>query len=127
MAGYRGVRVEKLVMQLVSGMILRGEVKDPRVSALVSISDVTVSKDLSYADVKISGFLEDSGLERAAAGLNSAAGFIQTALGREMKTRNTPKLRFSVNKGIREGFEMARKLEALVDSHEPTPGSPPSR
>lgn len=123
MAGMRQVRVERVIMELLASMILRGEVKDPRVNSLISISDVAVSRDLAYADVRISGYMDEQKLERAAAGLNSAAGFIQSSLAREMRTRNTPKLRFSVNPGIREGFEMSKKLGSLVEPDEAPTGT----
>ena len=123
MSTFRKARVERVISQVVSTLILRGDIKDPRVSSLLSLGEVEVSKDLSFADIKISGYMDDQQLEKGVEGLNSAAGFIQSVLAKEMKTRNTPKLRFQVNTGIRIGFEMAKKLEDLVRHEQPSTGS----
>jgi len=120
MSSHRRPRVEKIITQVISSLIIRGEIKDPRVNTLLSVSEVTVSKDLGYGDVKVSGYMDATSLEKGVEGLNSAAGFIQSALAKEMRTRNTPKLRFAVNLGVKAGFEMARKLEELV-GHEQSP------
>lgn len=115
--------MEKLIAHVVSSLILRGAVKDPRVDSLLSVSRVKVSRDLSTAECAVSGFLEPDRLKDAVDGLNSAAGFIQTMLGREMHTRNTPRLRFVLDEGVRAGFEMARKLTGISTPDEPD--SPP--
>jgi ribosome-binding factor A len=47
-------------------------------------------------------------------GLQSAAGFIQSQLAKMMRIRQTPRLRFHEDQGIREGFELVQKIEGLV-------------
>lgn len=114
MSGFRLQKVENQISQIISEMILKGEIKDHRVSSLLSISAVEVSRDLGYAKVRISGFVEDRQLREGVEGLNSAAGFIQSILGKKLRTRNTPKLSFILDKGIAEGFEITRKLKEVL-------------
>ncbi len=112
----RRKRVESLIRDLVSQLIVTGEIKDPRVSTFVSITRVEVAKDVTTARIYISSIESEDALKRAVAGLNSAAGFIQQTIGRGLRMRSTPRLKFYPDLSLKEGFEMSRKLDEL--SHE---------
>jgi ribosome-binding factor A len=114
MASVRLRRVESLLREEISSLILRNEVKDPRVDTMISVSGVTVSKDLAYAKVRVSGFTQRGTLEEAVRGLNHAAGFIQQQLGKKLRFRNTPRLTFLADHSIEEGFEVSRSLKELA-------------
>ena len=94
-------------------MILRGEIKDPRVNTFLSINRVEVTNDLAYAKVYVSTFLPDGQLKKGVDGLNSAAGFIQHEIAQKLRIRQFPKLQFHVDKGMKEGFKMVQKLNQL--------------
>ena len=113
MANVRLKRIESLLREEISSLILRNEIKDPRVDTMVSGSGVKVSKDLAYARIRVSGFKERGKLEEAVAGLNSAAGFIQQRLGRRLHARNTPRLTFLPDHSIEEGFQINQSIEEL--------------
>lgn len=114
MSTHRLERVASLLQQELSRLILDEELKDPRINKLVAISGVTVSKDLEYAKVRVSGYLTHKKLEKAVAGLNSAAGFIQGRLAKRLRFRATPKLTFLVDHSIEEGFELTQKIDEIV-------------
>lgn len=120
MSEYRLQRVENMIREMISEMIMKGVIKDPRISSLVSISKVDISKDLSYARIYMSGFENEKKTILSVDGLNSAAGFIQSNLGKKMHTRTTPKLKFVFDTSIRDGFEMSKKLDALQIKPEKT-------
>ena len=63
----------------------------------------------------MSSYKSTQGLEKGVQGLQNAAGFIQAQLAKEMRLRLTPKLRFIADAGIREGFELIRKIEELTE------------
>jgi ribosome-binding factor A len=113
MASIRLKRVESLLREEISSLILRNEIKDPRVDSMVSVSGVTISKDLAYAKVRVSGFKEREALESAVEGLNHAAGFIQSRVGRKLKVRVTPRLTFFVDHSIEEGFNVNSSIDQL--------------
>lgn len=121
---HRQERIEQLIAQLVGSMIVMGEIKDHRVSTLVSIGEVSVAKDLSLARVNIAGYLDDRELELAAEGLNSAAGFIQSRLAKHLKTRLTPRLHFVVNRNMKAAFELVKKIDGLVAETKPLGDDP---
>ena len=92
-------------------MILQREVKDPRVS-MVTVSDVEVSRDLAYAKVFVT-FLHDDD-DQVKAGLkvlNQAAGFIRSLLGKRIKARVVPELKFQHDGSLNEGIRMSRLVD----------------
>ena len=113
MSEIRLKRVENLIRDHLSDLIMRGVIKDPRVDTLLSVSHVKVSKDLGYADVFISSIRSEKRTERAVEALNHAAGFIQHKLRSKLHLRNTPVLRFKRDDGIAEGFRITQKLKGL--------------
>jgi ribosome-binding factor A len=113
MGQYRIPRLNDQLRDEISQLIIRGEVRDPRVSTFLTINRVEVSHDLRYAKVYVSSFLADAQLQKGVEGLNSAAGFIQTAIAKKMSIRQFPHLTFYVDTGMKEGFEMVQKLNAL--------------
>lgn len=113
MGQYRIPRLNDQLRDEISQLIIRGEVKDPRVSTFLSINRVEVSHDLRYAKVYVSSFLADAQQQKGVEGLNNAAGFIQTAIAKKMSIRQFPHLSFYVDTGMKEGFEMVQKLNAL--------------
>ena len=116
MESYRTDRVGNLIRERIGAMIIEGRIKDPRVNPFLSVSRVKVSRDFSWAEVYISTFKQETNLTRGVEGLQSAAGFIQSCLAKEMKIRTTPRLRFHEDSSIREGFEMVKKINALSDT-----------
>lgn len=108
---HRLQRVAHLLRVELSDMIMKQKIKDPRVSSMVSISDIQVSRDLSYAKVFVSSFEDHARLQSAVEGLNSAAGFIQSQVGKKIRLRSTPKLTFIVDHAIEKGFQITEKLK----------------
>ena len=115
MGEYRLERIGHLIQEKIGALIVEGKIKDPRVNPFLSISRVKVSGDLSWAEVYVSTFRQETNLAKGVQGLQSAAGFIQAQLNKEMRIRQTPKLRFHEDQSIREGFEMIKKIESLSD------------
>lgn len=74
-------------------MLVKGEVNDPRLAG-VSITDVNVDRELTYADVFVSAV---EGHERAPeilGGLGSASGYLRHQLSNRIELRVFPRLRF---------------------------------
>jgi len=116
MSELRTERLGQLIQEKISSLILEGRIKDKRVSSFLSITNVKVSGDLSFADVYVSDIRSKADIERGAAGLQSAAGFIQSQLNISMRIRKIPRLRFHADLSIREGFDLVQKIETLVSA-----------
>ena len=113
MGQYRLQRLNDQLRDEISQLILRGEVKDPRVSTFLSINRVDVTSDLGYAKVYVSSFLPDNQVGKGVDGLNAAAGFIQREIAKKLRIRQFPKLQFHVDEGMKKGFNMVQKLNEL--------------
>ncbi len=111
MSEFRIQRAEKLIHEEISKMVITGKIKDPRVNRLISITRVKISSDLGYGKIFVSGFCSDKEVERSVAALNHAVGFIQGLIGKKLKTRLTPRLKFFKDDSLKEGFEINRIIE----------------
>lgn len=109
-------RLAKLAEQIrgeIAELISMQKVKDPRVSTFLTINRVEVAADLAYANVFVSSFLPEGQIVKGVAGLNSAAGFIQSSIAKKLTIRKFPKLTFIADNSIKQGFEMVNKLNRL--------------
>ncbi len=88
----RNQRLSNQVLRSLSELI-RLESKDPRLDG-IALTAVDVSRDLSVAEVRFSMLVPDADPAPALAGLESAAGFLRSKLGRAIKVRTVPELRF---------------------------------
>ena len=116
MGQYRLLKLGEQIRGEIANMILRAQIKDPRVSNFLTINRVEVAKDLAHAKVYVSTFMSESELHRGVEGLTSAAGFIQSTIAKKLTIRQFPHLHFVADTSIRDGYEMAKKLEDLVKS-----------
>ncbi|WP_417688338.1 30S ribosome-binding factor RbfA [Pseudidiomarina sp.] len=95
-------------------LILQREIKDPRVS-MVTVSAVEVSRDLAYAKVYVT-FLQDDDqqVKRGLKVLNEASGFVRSLLGKRVRARITPELRFVHDPSLNEGIRMSRLVDDAI-------------
>lgn len=105
MAGYKINRVTSDIKLCLSELLR--EVKDPRVSKLISIVKLDISGDMSYATVYVSAIEGAEKTQESVKALNkSAAGFLRRELGLRMKLRKVPELRFIADNSIQKSSEI---------------------
>ena len=102
-------RIASRMKFLVSQVILN-ELNDPRVG-FVTVLDVEPTEDMKEAKVYLSFLGSRGDRSRTEHALERARGFIQREVGRNLKTRNTPHLRFIFD----ETRDKVARLEALID------------
>ena len=96
--------------------IIRGEIKDPRISPLTSVISVEVAPDLKTCKAWISVYRDDHVAEDTLAGLRSAEGYIRRELARRINLRNTPEIRFIVDQSIAYGVKMSKLIDEVAKS-----------
>ena len=116
----RPEQVAEQIRQLIAGMLVQGEIRDPRVNA-ATVTSVKVGKDLSVARVWVA--LSGSKEEQAAAleGLRSAAGFIRTRVAHELTTYTAPEFRFEQDLGAQHGARIDAILAEIKRDGSPAP------
>ncbi|MBU2971284.1 30S ribosome-binding factor RbfA [Pseudoalteromonas sp. C2R02] len=95
--------------------ILQREIKDPRLG-FVTVSAVEVSRDLSYARIFITILDqkdEDSG-KKSVAILNDATGYIRSLLGKRIRARIMPELKFVLDTSLMDGMRISNLVETAV-------------
>lgn len=100
-------------------MILQREVKDPRIG-MVTVSDVEISRDLAYAKVFVT-FLFDSDPDAVKAGLQGlekATPYIRSLLGKAMRLRIVPELKFMYDQSLVEGMRMSNLVTQTIRNDE---------
>ncbi len=96
-------------------IILQREVKDPRIG-MVTVSDVEVTKDLSYAKVFVTFLFDhdDAASEQGMKALEKASPYIRTLLGKAMRLRIVPELRFMYDRSLVEGMRMSNLVTDVI-------------
>ena len=98
--------------------IIRGGIKDPRISPLTSVVAVEVAPDLKACKAYIS-VLGDSEAQKATlAGLKSAEGYIRRELAHTVNLRNTPEIRFILDQSIEYGVHMSKIIDEVTAKDE---------
>ena len=115
MGEFRMLKLGEQIRDEISKLIMLQKVKDPRVSTFLTINRVEVARDLAYAKVYVSSFLNESQVKKGVEGLNSAAGFIQSSIAKKLSIYKFPKLTFVADTSIKEGFDMVNKLNRLEE------------
>jgi len=113
MAEIRLRRIEAALRSEISSMIAMGEIKDPRIEPLTTITEVSLAKDMQHAKVWVSRFGSREAVSDTVAGLNHAAGYIQTVLAKRISLRIFPRLTFLRDDAMENGFRIAQKLREL--------------
>jgi len=108
-------RVAELLRRELSALIAR-EVGDRRVKML-SVTAVTVSKDLKQATVYVSSIERGAAPAEIEQTLNRAGKYLRYLLGRQVHLKTTPALVFKYDHSIKRGVEMTQLIDSLVDKH----------
>ncbi len=113
----RSDRVAQQVQREIA-MILQREIKDPRVG-MVTVSDVELTKDLQHAKIFVTFFLnQDENVEAGVKILNDASGYIRSLLGKAMKLRVVPEIRFFYDQTLVEGMRISNLVSNTIRDDE---------
>lgn len=93
--------------------IIRGEIKDPRIAMMTSVTAAEVAPDLKTCRVYISVLGDDKAKSDTIAGLRSAEGFIRRMLAKNLNLRNTPELTFLLDESIEYGVSMSKLIDTV--------------
>lgn len=104
-------RISEEVKKELSSII--SELKDPRMTAVVSVVNVNVTKDLRFAKAYISVFGDTKTQKGVMDALKSASGFIRKEVSRRVNLRNTPEFTFELDNSIEYGAHINEVLKKL--------------
>ena len=105
-------------VQRVLAEVIRGEIKDPRISPLTSVIAVEVAPDLKTCKAWISVYGDEQAKKDTPAGLKSAEGYIKNQLAKQINLRNTPEIHFIVDESIAYGVRMSKLIDDVIKNDE---------
>ncbi|WP_337912880.1 30S ribosome-binding factor RbfA [Vibrio cholerae] len=111
-------RTQRVAQQLQKelAMILQREVRDSRLG-MVTISDVEVSRDLAYAKVFVTFLcIGEQTPESCLAALREHEVQIRMMLGKQIRLRLTPEIRFYYDNTLVEGMRMSNLVTEVINS-----------
>ncbi|MDE5802590.1 MAG: 30S ribosome-binding factor RbfA [Lachnospiraceae bacterium] len=103
-------------VQRVLAEIIRGDIKDPRISPLTSVVSVEVAPDLKTCKAWISVLGDDKAREETYKGLKSAEGYIKNQLAKTINLRNTPEITFIMDQSIEYGVNMSKRIDEVLQN-----------
>ncbi|NUM54330.1 MAG: 30S ribosome-binding factor RbfA [Candidatus Hydrogenedentes bacterium] len=107
----RPTRVAEEIRKLVAELLTKG-VKDPRIG-FVSVMGVKMSPDLAYADVFVSLFGSDQEKKSSLVGLRQASGWMRREIGKQLRMRVTPELRFTEDTTLDDAYRLEEKFKEI--------------
>lgn len=115
-------RTERLnhLIQVEISDLLRKQVNDPRLNGLISITSVSISKDLKNATILISTLGDSHEREEIIKGFNSASGFLRRELAHRLDIRVTPELNFKFDDSIERGVELVNLIQHVIENDKKT-------
>jgi ribosome-binding factor A len=98
-------------------VLIQREVKDPRLG-MITVSGVTVSRDLGYSDVYVTllGEQEPERIKENLQVLKRAAGFLRSQIAKRIKLRHVPELRFHFDESVVRGQQLSSLIDEAVTS-----------
>jgi ribosome-binding factor A len=116
----RTQRLAQEIREEVAEIIAR--LKDPRIG-FVTVTRAEVTSDLSVAKVFVGVLGDEAARRKGIEGLRSAGGFVRRELGRRLRLRTTPEVRFEYDVGLDATDRVARLLDDIGGGDEGEPGA----
>jgi ribosome-binding factor A len=122
MPSRRLLKAAEAIREVVSMAILT-ELRDPRVQG-VTVIGVEMAPDMKSAKVSVSVMGDEKRQQLSLNGLQNSAGFLQKKIAEEIDMRYTPRLTFTLDKGVKNSLEVARILAEVLPKDEQDVASP---
>lgn len=106
-------KVRKALIREVSDL-LQTRLKDPRISGIVSVTDVELSADCRHAKVFVSILGEADDQNNTMEALASSTGFIRTEIAKRISLRFTPEIKFMIDDSLERGVRVTKLLEKIA-------------
>ncbi len=93
--------------------LIRSEIRDPRLG-MVTVNHVKVSRDMSHARVYVTMLGEQEDRDVSLSILNKMAGYLRGQIGKRMKIRMIPELKFFYDESIDRGARIESLLKGVA-------------
>lgn len=108
----RSGQLEKSLRREINNIIYR-KINDPRIK-FVTITRIKVSSDLRYADIFVTIFNDEAEQKKALKGLKNAKNFIRGEIGKGLKLRYVPNIKFKIDEDLEQQYKL---LKIVAEVH----------
>ena len=109
--GLKKDKMDNIIQKEVSE-IIQFELKNPKIG-FVTITDVDVTSDMSYAKIFVSFLGQEARKEAGLKALNQSKGFIRSELAKRLTIRKTPELIFQLDNSLEKGNKIEKILHDI--------------
>ena len=109
-------RIEEEIKKVASKVISQ-DLKDPRLTGLISITRVNVTKDLKYCKIFVS-MLGTKNIDEAIEALKSGSGLVRKAVGNNIRMHSTPEIIFELDDSLEYGAHIQNVINELNIKHD---------
>jgi len=113
MGSTRNRRISEEIRKVVSDLLIRGGLKDPRISRFASVTDVKTTKDLRFTYIYISVYDPNANRAETVEALNRAKGFIRNEIGKNIDLRYTPEPIFKEDDSVENAMHIQKILNEV--------------
>jgi ribosome-binding factor A len=109
----RSLRVGDMILKEISEMLIKGDVRDPRIEPVV-LTGIKLTEDLGFARIYFTIIGDQIDKQNIIEGLQSASSYIKRELSRRLRIRKIPDLKFEFDEILQEGYrvdELLRKTK----------------
>lgn len=110
-------RISGEVKRVVSELLNNG-LKDPRVSSMVTVTSVDVTRDLSFAKIYVSVLGDNKEKQETIEGLRSAKGFIRSEIAKKVDLRHVPEPIFHLDESLEQAIYMTELINKVAKEDE---------
>ena len=115
---HRIERVSSLMRHEISELLQR-QVKDPRISKFVAVTEVSLSADMKYAKVFVSCMGSEEEKKTMLKGLGAASNFLRNQMAKRLRLRRIPELSFEWDDSIERGDHLLQLMDKISTEHSP--------
>ncbi|MEI7473707.1 MAG: 30S ribosome-binding factor RbfA [bacterium] len=108
----RADRIKKALMREISDIIQKN-LRDPRIPTIVSIIDIDLSADYSYAKVFISVFGSEEERRQAIEALEEKTSYVRGEVSKRIRLRHTPAISFKLDDSLERGSKITELLDKI--------------
>ena len=108
----RTLRLNRAIQQEISRLIEK-ELKDPRLTGVVSITEVALSEDLRHVRVYVSTIGDAATQEQTLEGFKAASGYIRREVSTNLRMRHAPEFTFEYDNSIEHGAALLQILDQV--------------
>lgn len=109
-------RIEEEIKKVASKCISQ-ELKDPRLTGLISVTKVSVTKDLKYCKIFVS-MLGTNDIDGAMNALKSGSGIVRKSIGNNIRMHSTPEVIFELDNSLEYGAHIQNVIKELNIKHD---------